>query len=42
MNELTARENFNAETLEKVLIQGDLSKLSSQERLRINLKRLLK
>ena len=33
MNELTARENFNAETLEKVLIQGDLSKLSSQERL---------
>ena len=33
MNELIARENFNAETLEKVLIQGDLSKLSSQERL---------
>ena len=33
MNELTTRDNFNAETLEKVLIQGDLSKLSSQERL---------
>ena len=30
---LTTGDNFNTETLEKVLIQGDLSKLSSQERL---------